>query len=633
VITQPANYTGKVGVAINIPVYLTTVGTATGGNTIIVTPTTSGAAATIGSSLIVVGTNTTIPDSGSTLNWTVTQSSGVLTATADSTSGAAITAPTNQLGTLVITPTRPGTTTVTLTTTGTETPAAAAVTFTITTPTLAYDAGDAAVASPYNTGTGVAGVANTVTVEATSDNSLRSLVTVSGAGATINTAAGSASIATDKLSTVLAAAATEIPVVINTPTVGTVTVTLYKETASAGIFSATASSTVTITVSAAPALTTGGINSATTTAALVAGATAGSTADAAVSASAAATAAGTAAAVVKIVLGQQSGAITTTTAVSTSIVGPGSLILDNTDGLGSPLATGRSLTSTISSTGETFYVGVAPDGTSGVAVVTITAGTYSVTKSVTFYGKVASFTATAKKNIANTGSVTTAAVDVVAYDSNKVVVPSQAITITSGTTATIANFSATTSSAAQVVAGTAVVDVTGVSATFGSVVLTIKDTATGLVSTTVTVKVGAAEAATVTAAFDKTSYTPGELVTLTLTALDVNSASVADGTTASALVITTNVAVQGTMPTSATFALGKQAITFYAPATSTPLTASIALTSGAAWSTALDGTTITASSKVVAADAALMTQIDALNAKIVALNALIAKIMRKLGVK
>jgi hypothetical protein len=101
----------------------------------------------------------------------------------------------------------------------------------------------------------------------------------------------------------------------------------------------------------------------------------------------------------------------------------------------------------------------------------------------------------------------------------------------------------------------------------------------------------------------------------------------------SAGVTVPNVAVQGTMPTSATFALGKQAITFYAPATSTPLTASIALTSGAAWSTALDGTTITASSKVVAADAALMTQIDALNAKIVALNALIAKIMRKLGVK
>jgi hypothetical protein len=48
----------------------------------------------------------------------------------------------------------------------------------------------------------------------------------------------------------------------------------------------------------------------------------------------------------------------------------------------------------------------------------------------------------------------------------------------------------------------------------------------------------------------------------------------------------------------------------------------------------VDGVTvITASSSVTDANAGLLTQIDALNAKIVALNALIAKIMKKLGVK
>ena len=48
----------------------------------------------------------------------------------------------------------------------------------------------------------------------------------------------------------------------------------------------------------------------------------------------------------------------------------------------------------------------------------------------------------------------------------------------------------------------------------------------------------------------------------------------------------------------------------------------------------VDGVTvITAASSVVDGNAALLTQIDALNAKIVALNALIAKIMKKLGVK
>jgi hypothetical protein len=43
---------------------------------------------------------------------------------------------------------------------------------------------------------------------------------------------------------------------------------------------------------------------------------------------------------------------------------------------------------------------------------------------------------------------------------------------------------------------------------------------------------------------------------------------------------------------------------------------------------------VSASATVVDSNqTALMTQIDALNAKIVALNALIAKIMKKLGVK
>jgi hypothetical protein len=631
-VTQPADYVGKVGVAINIPVYVTTTGVAVGGDTIVVTPTTSGATAAItATSLVVVGTNTTIPDAAGTTDWIVTATAaGSLTATAEATSGAVIAAPNNQLGTIIITPSRPGVTTVTLTTTGTAGGTAAARTFTITTPTLAYDAGDAAVASPYNTGTGVAGVANTVTIEATSDNTVRSLVTVSGAGATINTAAGSASIATDKLSTVLAAAATEIPVVVNTPTVGTVTVSLFKETASAGIFSATASNTVTITVSAAPALTAGGVNSATTTAALVAGATAGATVDGPVSASAAA-GLSTAAAVIKVVLGQQSGAIAGTTAIAASIVGPGTLILDDTDGLASAISTGRSLTSTRALTGETFYVGVAPDGTSGVATVTITAGTYSVTKSVTFYGKVASLKATVKKNVAN-GTTATGALDVVAYDASNVVVPSQAITITSGTTATIASFSATSSSAAQVVAGTASVDVTAVALKFGAVVLTIKDSATGLVSTTATVNVGAAEAKAVTAAFSKASYAPGELVTLTISATDTNGVAVGDAAAvATSYTIITNSAVQGTIPTSAEFKLGKQVITFYAPLISGPLTADISLLATSAFATAIQGTTVKAAT-VVAQNvdiSAITTLINSLIAKINALNKLVIKIQKK----
>jgi hypothetical protein len=48
---------------------------------------------------------------------------------------------------------------------------------------------------------------------------------------------------------------------------------------------------------------------------------------------------------------------------------------------------------------------------------------------------------------------------------------------------------------------------------------------------------------------------------------------------------------------------------------------------------AATGTAYSVTGAVADGNAALLTQIDALNAKIVALNALIAKIMKKLGVK
>lgn len=331
------------------------------------------------------------------------------------------------------------------------------------------------------------------------------------------------------------------------------------------------------------------------------------------------------AATIKVILNdtQATTAAIASKAVTATISGSG--LLGGSTGTGTTLAytdatvtgtLGRSITVNTDALGQAFF-GVFADGSSGKGTITITQGTTTIaTETVTFYGAVASFKATVKKNVVASGAATTGALDVVALDANSVVVPSVGISVTSGTTATIASFTETTSSAAEAAAGTAVVDVTGVSATYGSVVLTIKDTATGLISTTATVKVGALEAATVSAAFDKTSYTPGELVTLTITAKDANGADVGDSATNASLVITTNAAVQGTMPTATAFVLGKQAITFYAPSVSVPLSASIKLAAGAAWSTALDDTTITASSKVVDSNqTSLMTQIDALNAR------------------
>jgi hypothetical protein len=221
------------------------------------------------------------------------------------------------------------------------------------------------------------------------------------------------------------------------------------------------------------------------------------------------------AATIRVVLNdtQATPAVIATKAVTATISGSG--LLGGSIGTGTTLAytdatvtgtIGRSITVNTDALGQVFF-GVFADGSSGTGTITISQGTTVIaTESVTFFGAVASIKATVKKNVAGTGAATLAALDVIAYDANSVVVPSVGITVTSGTTATIGSFVETTSTAAEVAAGTASVDVTGVSGKFGAVVLTIKDTATGLISTTATVNVGAVEAAKVTATLDAASY-------------------------------------------------------------------------------------------------------------------------------
>ena len=334
------------------------------------------------------------------------------------------------------------------------------------------------------------------------------------------------------------------------------------------------------------------------------------------------------AATIRVVLNdtQATPAVIVTKAVTATITGSG--LLGGSIGTGTTLAytdatvtgtVGRSITVNTDALGQAFF-GIFADGSSGTGTVTITQGTTVIsTETVTFYGAVASLKATVKKNVL-AGATTTGALDVIAYDANNVVVPAVGITVTSGTTATIGSFVEATSTAADIVAATAVVDVTANASTFGAVVLTIKDTATGLISTTATVNVGAAEAATVTATLDAASYNAGDKVTLTLTALDAKGAPVGDfAGTASSLSITTNGAVQGTLPTQAVFALGKHVITFYAPLVAANLTVNIKLAAGAAWSTALDDTTIVATA-TVEGDSTASLALDAANAATDAAN-------------
>ena len=320
--------------------------------------------------------------------------------------------------------------------------------------------------------------------------------------------------------------------------------------------------------------------------------------------------------------------LTSSTILTATITGPGSLGIDTAANVASIAATGRAITGTAGQN----VIGVFSDGTAGVATITISAGTTVLsTETVTFYGSLATLTASVKKPVAGTGTATTGAIEVIGKDASGVVVPSVGLTITSGTTTTVASYTATSSSQAEVTAGTASVSVTGIATKFGSVVLTIADTATGLVTTTATVTVSSEEAAAVTVAFDKSEYAPGEKATLTISAKDANGLVVANtlANTGDEFSWSTNVATVSTLPVAAAFANGVQTVTVYMPATSGVFTVTGKLLAGTAWATALDDTTVSASATVLnpaadqaqAATDAAAEATDAANAATDAANA------------
>ena len=464
---------------------------------------------------------------------------------------------------------------------------------------------------------GVAGEANTVTisVSATADDSR---ITVSGADATFAASSNDATVVVSKngLSATVGTTAAAETLTINTPKVGTVTVNYFAQSAP-GIYSATADETVVFTINATALA--GGVKASTSTSLIKDGNSwgGGVTSDDTVVASSTAT--GNVVAVVQVELGRVAGAISASTKVKVSIDGPGTVSLVEPVAP-TTLGSGRSLSSTVADTLETFQVKVYADGNSGVGTISISAGAFSSTEKVSFYGALASLKATVLKN-ARSGATTADAIAVVGYDKAGVLVPGVDLSITSGTSATIIDYAAVSSEASDVTAGTGTVDVIAVASKFGPVVLTIKDTDSKLISTTATVNVGAEEAATVTATFDKASYSGGDLAVLTITAKDKNGVPVGDSTAdvAAAYSITTNGAVQGTIPTAANFKLGVQTIKFYVPLVTTTLKASIDLKAGAAWATAIDDTTITAEA-AVEGDQASSLALDAANAATDAAN-------------
>ena len=343
----------------------------------------------------------------------------------------------------------------------------------------------------------------------------------------------------------------------------------------------------------------------------------------------------------------------------------GSLGIASGTGGGSVAGSSLSVALTNASAGSISVFG---NGVAGTAKITITATTAAgVTttlgsKTVIFAGSPAKATATQNLYVAAAGTqlgatptttaavatsfATTPAFSVEVVDSNgNDVVAGSTVKMTSSDTTVITvgacaeltvsaypgNFECSVSGAAGAASGKS-----------ATVTFSVLNSTTGLydiLANALTFTVGGAIDKVVVTA-DKTSYTAGGAVNLLATATDSSGNKAYDGQAwqLSSAAAASNKSLGGALPASTKYIVnGKQSTTsstgtasLFAPSTPGSFTisgkyaATTAAPLGTAWS-------VTAS--VEDGNAALLTQIDALNAKIVALNALIAKIMKKLGVK
>jgi trimeric autotransporter adhesin len=498
-------------------------------------------------------------------------------------------------------------------------------------------AGTATVASATSaTLNAVAGPANVVTLSATrtAASGLGGVVTITGGSSVIKTIGTGGTIAADKLSAEIANnSLSAIDVVLTTPAAGTITANFYAETtAGSGIYSATATSTVTITVNAAAL--TNVYNAAKSTFYANTGGSAGTEANnttySAAGALSAAAAIDVNTEVANVTVVQKDAAGNNLTSgfktVSATITGAGLLSTGSS-------ATGASVSS---SAAASTTVAAYANGTVGKGVMTVSVdGVVVKTLTITFYGAVKTLTATVKKSNVPVSTTNAAAViNVLATDSLGQPV-ADTPTITSATGTVISSGTCAASNPATPVEAVCTVTST---ATPGSSVLTITASGDTTVKTTVTINVTRATANTAVLTTDKTSYAPGAEATLTLTLTDADGKPVGSADYTSAIAagglsisspVTTKLAFNAT-DTTITVLDGKATVKFYVPITPGPVTISGTLAAGGVGgSTAKVITPVTFTVTDSASMQALTTLINSLVAKINALSKLVAKIQKK----
>jgi hypothetical protein len=335
--------------------------------------------------------------------------------------------------------------------------------------------------------------------------------------------------------------------------------------------------------------------------------------------------------------------------LTAEISGPGTL----GSGAWNEASRGRSLTVRVNDS-----ITVWSDGSSGNSTVTIKAATSGVvlaTKTLKFYGATSALTGTAVTAIIGT----TGTVKVVAADATAVtmptLLPSEAIYAFSSDT-TIATVPAT-DLASGYATDSAVVTVTGVKA--GSATITFGNKSTLATSTIksapVTVRVGSTAIASVTLAFDKATYAPGEKAVITLTTLDATNLPTVPGSAVTlfaadsgldsdkpflvgltdTVTVTSITTAAATSATAGTVA-GTKKYTVFMPTTPGAVKVSATLASASPLATAIHDSVISATATVtdsgsaaLAAVTALATTVASLRTLIVTLTNLVLKIQKK----
>jgi hypothetical protein len=327
------------------------------------------------------------------------------------------------------------------------------------------------------------------------------------------------------------------------------------------------------------------------------------------------------------------------------------------------VALGRSL-NVIGNGASATRVYIFPDGNSGVANISVTtaSGVAIATKSVRFFGAMASLTGTALTAIVGTtGTVRVAANDAAAVLMSSLRSGEEIYAFSSD--ATIATVPAT---ALSYSVDSAVVTVTGVKAGTATITFGNKSTlaTSTITSAPVTVRVGSTAISSVKVAFDKATYAPGEKATITLAAYDATNLLVVPGTyelfAAGKVIAPDKNFSQGTFAattdTSVTFATATVAgtstagfVTYTVFMPTTPgvvtITGTLANPAGSATNAgvgtlrtvaAIQGTAVTASATVsdsgsaaLAAVTALATTVASLRTLIVTLTNLVLKIQKK----